>query len=111
MQRERVRQVLGQTAEKGLPVSQFKNVVFEFVPASHAPSTTSTSEGVADTEEGVFEVHACFMGVKLEHVEIDVQELLQLQYEGCAVMNLFGKARINVNLLLHFLNVKFYGRK
>ncbi len=50
------------------------------------------------------------MGVKLEHVEVDIQELLQLQYEGVAVMNMFGKARINVNLLLHLLNVKFYGR-
>ena len=26
-------------------------------------------------------------------------------------MNLFGKARINVNLLIHFINSKFYGRK
>jgi hypothetical protein len=28
-----------------------------------------------------------------------------------AVMNMFGKARINVNLLLHMINVKFYGKK
>ncbi len=33
------------------------------------------------------------MGVKLEHVEVDIQELLQLQYEGVSVMNMFGKAR------------------
>lgn len=51
------------------------------------------------------------MGVRLEHVDVDIQELLKLQYEGVAVMNMFGKARINVNLLLHLLNVKFYGRK
>ncbi len=57
---------------------QFKNVLFEFVPSE---------------EDGVFEVHARFMGVRLEHVEVDVQELLQLQYEGVAVMNMFGKAR------------------
>jgi hypothetical protein len=48
---------------------------------------------------------------RLEHVDIDIQELLQLQYEGVAVMNIFGKAKINVNLLLHLLNAKFYGRK
>ena len=59
----------------------------------------------------LFQVHARFMGVKLEHIELDIQELLQLQYEGVSVMNMFGKARINVNLLLHFLNSKFYGRK
>jgi len=34
-----------------------------------------------------------------------------MQYEGATVMNMFGKAKINVNLLLHFLNTKFYGRK
>ena len=46
----------------------------------------------------------------LEHVEVDIQDLLQLQYDGISVMNMFGKAKINVNLLLHFLNAKFYGR-
>jgi hypothetical protein len=40
-----------------------------------------------------------------------IQDLLQMQYEGATVMNMFGKAKINVNLLLHFLNTKFYGRK
>ena len=34
-----------------------------------------------------------------------------MQYEGAIVMNVFGKAKINVNLLLHFLNTKFYGRR
>ena len=38
------------------------------------------------------------------------QELLRLQYEGATVMDMFGKAKINVNLLLHFLNTKFYGK-
>ena len=27
-----------------------------------------------------------------------------------AVLNLFGKAKVNVNLLLHLLNAKFYGK-
>ena len=31
---------------------------------------------------------------RLEHVDVDIQELLQLQYEGVAVMNIFGKAKI-----------------
>jgi hypothetical protein len=38
------------------------------------------------------------------------QELLKLQYEGVAVTDMFGAAKINVNLLLHFLNAKFYGK-
>jgi len=82
---------------EGLPANQLKNVLFEFVPK--------------EDDDGVFEVHARFMGVRLEHVELDIQELLQLQYEGVAVMNMFGKARINVNLLLHLVNCKFYGSK
>ena len=32
-------------------------------------------------------------------------------FQGVSVMNLFGKARINVNLLIHLINSKFYGRK
>ena len=33
-------------------------------------------------QEGVFEVSAKFMGVDMERVELDLQELLRLQYEG-----------------------------
>lgn len=63
------------------------------------------------SSDGMFQIHAKFMGVRLEHVDIDIQDLLQLQYEGVAVMNVFGKAKINVNLLLFLLNTKFYTRK
>ena len=37
------------------------------------------------------------------------QDLLQLQYEGLAVMKMFGRAKINVNLLIYLINKKFYG--
>jgi len=83
-----------QTIE-GLPNAQLKNVQFVFVPLE---------------QEGLFEVSARFMGVDMERVVIDIQELLKLQYEGQAVLNMFGKAKVNVNLLLHFLNAKFYGK-
>ena len=39
-----------------------------------------------------------------------LQDLLQLQYEGLAVMKMFGRAKINVNLLIFLINKKFYGR-
>ena len=39
-----------------------------------------------------------------------IQDLLKLQYEGVSVTDMFGKAKINVNLLLYFLNAKFYGK-
>ena len=38
-----------------------------------------------------------------------LQDLLQLQYEGLAVMKMFGRAKINVNLLIYPINKKFYG--
>lgn len=82
----------------GLPQNQFKNVLFEIVPDP-------------DQGNGMFQIHAKFMGVPLEHVDVDIQELLQLQYEGVAVKSIFGKAKVNVNLLLHLLNAKFYGKK
>ncbi|XP_065671327.1 ras GTPase-activating-like protein IQGAP1 isoform X1 [Hydra vulgaris] len=80
---------------EGLPQPQFKNVMFEI----------TSSEDV-----GVFEVSAKFMGVAMEKVELVFQDLLQLQYDGVAVMKMFGKAKINVNLLIFLINKKFYGK-
>ena len=52
----------------GTLFSQLKNVLFEFVPK--------------DDDDGVFEVHARFMGVRLEHVELDIQaSLLPTQFQ------------------------------
>lgn len=33
-----------------------------------------------------------------------------MQYEGVAVMKMFDKAKVNVNLLIFLLNKKFYGK-
>uniref|UniRef100_A0A3Q3J6C6 IQ motif containing GTPase activating protein 1 n=1 Tax=Monopterus albus TaxID=43700 RepID=A0A3Q3J6C6_MONAL len=78
-----------------LQPNQFKNVIFEISP----------SETV-----GVFDVKAKLMGVHLETLQLEYQDLLQLQYEGVAVMKLFDRATINVNLLIFLLNKKFYGK-
>uniref|UniRef100_A0A8B9HCQ5 IQ motif containing GTPase activating protein 1 n=1 Tax=Astyanax mexicanus TaxID=7994 RepID=A0A8B9HCQ5_ASTMX len=78
-----------------LQTNQFKNVHFEISP----------SEVV-----GVFEIKAKFMGVHLETLMLEYQDLLQLQYEGVAVMKLFDRATVNVNLLIFLLNKKFYGK-
>ncbi|MEQ2158559.1 hypothetical protein GOODEAATRI_013541 [Goodea atripinnis] len=74
---------------------KYKNAIFEISP----------SETV-----GVFDVKAKFMGVHLETLPLEYQDLLQLQYEGVAVMKLFDKATVNVNLLIFLLNKKFYGK-
>uniref|UniRef100_A0A671W7K7 IQ motif containing GTPase activating protein 1 n=1 Tax=Sparus aurata TaxID=8175 RepID=A0A671W7K7_SPAAU len=82
-------------AIEDLQPNQFKNVIFEISP----------SEAV-----GVFDVKAKLMGVHLETLQLEYQDLLQLQYEGVAVMKLFDRATINVNLLIFLLNKKFYGK-
>ncbi|XP_050690760.1 ras GTPase-activating-like protein IQGAP1 isoform X2 [Eriocheir sinensis] len=79
-----------------LPDCQQKNLLFEITPLA----TT-----------GVFHIQAKLMGVTMENVEIDIQELLQLQYEGMSVKKMFSKVKVNVNLLLHLLNTKFYSKK
>ncbi|KAL5004093.1 hypothetical protein ScPMuIL_017549 [Solemya velum] len=81
---------------EGLPTNQFKNVQFEIK---------------ATPEVGVFEVNAKFMGVEMDKVTLVFQDLLQQQYEGVAVIEMFSKAKVNVNLLIFLLNRKFYGRQ
>ncbi|KAG5271265.1 hypothetical protein AALO_G00177810 [Alosa alosa] len=76
-----------------LPVTQFKNVIFDIVPGE---------------EGGTFLVKARFMGVDMERFPLKYQDLLQLQYEGVAVMKMFDKAKVNVNLLIFLLNKKFF---
>ncbi|XP_057582766.1 ras GTPase-activating-like protein IQGAP3 isoform X5 [Hippopotamus amphibius kiboko] len=75
-----------------LPTSHFRNVIFDLSPGDEA---------------GTFEVKAKFLGVDMERFQLHYQDLLQLQYEGVAVMKLFNKAKVNVNLLIFLLNKKF----
>ncbi|XP_019518032.1 PREDICTED: ras GTPase-activating-like protein IQGAP3 [Hipposideros armiger] len=89
-----------QLVEKGvlveiedLPSSHFRNVIFDITPGDEA---------------GKFEVNAKFLGVDMERFQLHYQDLLQLQYEGVAVMKLFSKAKVNVNLLIFLLNKKFF---
>lgn len=76
-----------------LPVTQFKNVIFDIVPGE---------------EDGSFLVKARFMGVDMERFPLKYQDLLQLQYEEVSVMKMFDKAKVNVNLLIFLLNKKFF---
>lgn len=76
-----------------LPHTQFKNVMFDIV---------------SGPETGSFTVKTRFLGVEMEEFLLKYQDLLQLQYEGVAVMKMFDKAKINVNLLIFLLNKKFF---
>uniref|UniRef100_A0A672QEH4 Ras GTPase-activating-like protein IQGAP1 n=1 Tax=Sinocyclocheilus grahami TaxID=75366 RepID=A0A672QEH4_SINGR len=80
---------------EGLQTNQLKNVMFDICPCE---------------EVGDFEIKAKLMGVEMEKVQLHFQDLLQLQYEGVAVMKMFDKAKVNVNLLIFLLNKKFYGK-
>nr|XP_033785202.1 ras GTPase-activating-like protein IQGAP2 isoform X2 [Geotrypetes seraphini] len=80
---------------EGLQNSQFKNVLFDITPGE---------------EVGDFEIKSKFLGVEVEKVQLHFQDLLQMQYEGVAVMKMFDKAKVNVNLLIFLLNRKFYGK-
>jgi len=82
--------------DQALSPTEMKNVIFEINPTEHS---------------GVFAVRCKFMGVELEKLDISIQELLELQYEGRPCMDMFGRAKVNVNLLLYLLNRKFYGKK
>nr|XP_037286231.1 ras GTPase-activating-like protein IQGAP1 [Rhipicephalus microplus] len=79
----------------GLETNQLKNVSFEITPTDRA---------------GVFSVRTKFLGVSTDEVTLDIQDLLRQQYEGVAVTSLCDRARVNNNLLLFFLNKKFYGK-
>ena len=62
---------------EGLPNNHLKNVQMIFLPLE---------------QEGMFEISVRFMGVEMEKLALDIQELLRLQYEGQAVLDMFGKA-------------------
>ncbi|XP_075463816.1 ras GTPase-activating-like protein IQGAP3 isoform X1 [Ascaphus truei] len=76
-----------------LPMTQFRNVIFDITPCDEA---------------GKFQVKTKFLGVDMENFQLHYQDLLQLQYEGVAVMKMFDKAKVNVNLLIFLLNKKFF---
>jgi hypothetical protein len=57
---------------------------------------------------GQWNVIAKFMGVQAITTRLVLQDLLQKQYEGINFVVLDGKAKVNVNLLLHLLNKKFH---
>ncbi|XP_036081504.1 ras GTPase-activating-like protein IQGAP2 isoform X2 [Rousettus aegyptiacus] len=78
-----------------LQTNQFKNILFDI---------TSTED------VGIFDVKSKFLGVEMEKVQLNIQDLLEMQYEGVAVMKMFDKVKVNVNLLIYLLNKKFYGK-
>lgn len=78
-----------------LQTNQFKNVTFDII---------------ATEDMGIFDVRSKFLGVEMEKVQLNIQDLLQMQYEGVAVMKMFDKVKVNVNLLIYLLNKKFYGK-
>ncbi|KAF2357184.1 Ras GTPase-activating protein [Trinorchestia longiramus] len=67
--------------------------------------------GPLTASSGIFSVTVKYRGVVVDAVKISIQELLHLQYEGVRVKQMAGGAEVNVNLLLHLLNTKFFKKK
>lgn len=80
---------------EGLNEKQLKNILIEFKPKE---------------TYGSFQVNGKFMGVQMESAEINIQDLLQKKFHGITIMEIFGKTKVNVNLLLHLLNKKYYSK-
>ncbi|KAJ2741985.1 iqgap- protein [Coemansia sp. BCRC 34301] len=60
---------------------------------------------------GVFDVQVSLMGVKMPGggCELNMQDLLQLQYDNVQTMTLYeGSVIVNTNLLVYLINKKFY---
>uniref|UniRef100_A0A5F8H4C0 Ras-GAP domain-containing protein n=1 Tax=Monodelphis domestica TaxID=13616 RepID=A0A5F8H4C0_MONDO len=76
-------------------ITKFKNIMFHFIPGK---------------EVGNFEIKTRSRDYEIEIVKLNIQDLLQMQYEGVTVMKIFGRVKMNVNLLIFLLNKKFYGK-
>jgi hypothetical protein len=66
---------------------------------------------ISSQDVGLFTVSGTILGVKLIETQIVFQELLQKQYENTQTMPLCdGQVIVNVNLLIHLLNKKFFNK-
>ena len=65
---------------------------------------------ISSNEPGVFTFEATLMGIKIPQTAIvRLEDLLDCQFNNIQKMSLFGGiAKVNVNLLIHFLNKKFF---
>ena len=65
---------------------------------------------IASNDPGVFVLEATLMGIKIpQTATVRLEDLLDCQFNNVQKMSLFGGiAKVNVNLLIHFLNKKFF---
>ena len=59
----------------GLPINQFRNVLFEIVPAVTDPEDKENINRVPKGSDGRFEIHAKFMGVRYVVCQCDCNVL------------------------------------
>lgn len=86
-------------------------IVALIIPAVHAQKKkTSKKRSTKPTNVGILCGKSMLAYWWVIVILLFGQDLLQLQYEGVAVMKMFGRAKINVNLLIFLLNKKFYGK-
>lgn len=61
-------------------------------------------------EAGVMSFNASILGVKMDEEKHAFQELLQLQYNNVTTFKMFTYCTVNVNLMIHLINKKFYNK-
>lgn len=63
---------------------------------------------ISSDEPGVFGIEVSLLGIKMPaDLEIRLEDLLESQYNGVTVVELFDGAKVNVNLLIYLLNKKY----
>ncbi|CAJ0930277.1 unnamed protein product [Ranitomeya imitator] len=113
-----------------LQVNQFKNVIFEITPTEEVGDFEVKAKFMGVQME-TYMLHYQYLWISECRIlkppliakksteectdqertaQIQWKDLLQLQYEGVAVMKMFDRAKVNVNLLIFLLNKKFYGK-
>lgn len=64
---------------------------------------------ISSDEPGIFIIEASLLGIKVpQKMELKLEDLLQSQFNNVQVFNLFGIAKVNVNLMIYLINKKFY---
>jgi hypothetical protein len=76
----------------GVPESQRDQVIFV----------------IHSEEKGLFQIDGSFMGIAVDSIVLSLEDLLEKQFGQVHHLELFGTAKINLNMLIYLINKKFF---
>ncbi|XP_049850344.1 ras GTPase-activating-like protein rgaA [Schistocerca gregaria] len=92
----------GQLLKKGVIVQ------IEVPPSQHSVLSFEIEE---TNRPGVFSVSVFAAGIKVQTIPIELEDLLEKQYNGIYILDLMdGRVKLRINLLIHLLNKKMSNR-